>query len=97
MKKKKKPIDYTEIPEFNFSRARPVTPEETEIFRKAAERKLGISIPPRGRPSKSEDEKFTPISIRVPPKVLEWAKKEAKKRGVGYQTIINEVLLKAAA
>jgi predicted DNA binding CopG/RHH family protein len=28
---------------------------------------------------------------------LAWAKKEAKKRGVGYQTIINEILLKKAA
>jgi hypothetical protein len=28
--------------------------------------------------------------------VLEWAKKEGAKRGVGYQTIINDTLLKRA-
>ncbi len=101
MKKRKKnteQIDYSDIPEItDFSKFRRVTPEETEMFRRAAERKLGISLPPRGRPTKSEDQKFTPISIRIHPKALEWAKKEAKKRGVGYQTIINEILLKAAA
>jgi predicted DNA binding CopG/RHH family protein len=31
------------------------------------------------------------------PKTLAWAKKEAKRRGVGYQTVINETLLKASA
>jgi hypothetical protein len=31
------------------------------------------------------------------PKALAWAKKEAKRRGVGYQTVINETLLKATA
>jgi hypothetical protein len=27
------------------------------------------------------------------PLVVAWAKREAKKRGVGYQTVINDVLL----
>jgi predicted DNA binding CopG/RHH family protein len=27
------------------------------------------------------------------PKILAWSKEEAKKRGVGYQTVINEALL----
>jgi predicted DNA binding CopG/RHH family protein len=26
-----------------------------------------------------------------------WAKKEAQRRGIGYQTVINEVLLAACA
>jgi hypothetical protein len=29
--------------------------------------------------------------------VIAWAKKEGKRRGVGYQTVINEFLLKASA
>jgi predicted DNA binding CopG/RHH family protein len=28
--------------------------------------------------------------------VLAWAKREAKKKGVGYQTVINDFLLKRA-
>lgn len=32
------------------------------------------------------------IAIRVDPSVLESFRKEARRRGVGYQTLINEVL-----
>jgi uncharacterized protein (DUF4415 family) len=52
--------------------------------------------PRRGRPLKGAD-KHHAISIRLSPKVIAWAKKEGKRRGVGYQTIINETLLKASA
>ncbi|MBO9666361.1 MAG: BrnA antitoxin family protein [Bdellovibrio sp.] len=76
---------------------RKVTPSETAIFREMIEKKLGVKRPKRGRPPKAVGAKMTPISIRVHPKVLSWAKKEAKRRGVGYQTVINDVLLKAAA
>jgi predicted DNA binding CopG/RHH family protein len=31
------------------------------------------------------------------PKIISWAKAEAEQKGVEYQTIINEVLLKAIA
>jgi len=34
--------------------------------------------------------------MRLHPRVVAWAKREAKRRGIGYQTVINEVLLKAA-
>nr|WP_253715866.1 BrnA antitoxin family protein [Bdellovibrio bacteriovorus] len=64
--------------------------------RKAIEERTGKKRPHRGRPAKSENEKFVPISIKLHPQVLAWAKREAKKRGVGYQTIINETLLKKA-
>lgn len=37
------------------------------------------------------------VSIRLHPKVIHWAKDQAKRRHVGYQTMINEVLLKVAA
>ena len=83
--------------EFRFEKSRRVTPEETERFRRAIEQKLGTKRPSRGRPPKTPDEKFEPISIRLHPLALAWARQEAKRRGVGYQTVINEVLLKAAA
>lgn len=83
--------------EFHFENARRVTPRETEAFRKAIEAKLGVERPKRGRPPKSAGERFEPISIRLHPLALAWAKKEAKRRGVGYQTVINELLLEKAA
>jgi len=36
------------------------------------------------------------IAIRVDPKVLAEVKKEAKRRDVGYQTLINDILAKHA-
>jgi uncharacterized protein (DUF4415 family) len=83
--------------EFPFKSARRITDAEVKAARHAIEEKLGEKRPSRGRPPKSEKEKYSPVSIRLHPKVLQWAKREAKKRGVGYQTIINEVLLKKAA
>lgn len=43
--------------------------------------------------TKDPSEKYKPISIRLHPKVMEWAKAEAEKRGIGYQSVINETLL----
>lgn len=83
--------------EFHFEKSRRVTPRETEAFRKAIEEKLGVERLKRGRPPKSSAERFEPISIRLHPLALAWAKKEAKRRGVGYQTVINEILLEKAA
>ena len=83
--------------EFPFEKARRITDQELESNRKGIEEKLGKKRPSRGRPPKNADVKFSPISIRLHPLALAWAKKEAIKRGVGYQTIINEVLLKKAA
>ncbi|MCC6765630.1 MAG: BrnA antitoxin family protein [Deltaproteobacteria bacterium] len=81
---------------FLFEKARRVTARETEAARKAIEKKLGAKRPRRGRPSKGAA-KYQPVSIRLSPKVLIWAKQEARRRGVGYQTVINETLLKASA
>ena len=47
--------------------------------------------PPKGAKT------YTPVSIRHAPRALAWAKREAKTRGLGYQTIITQVLLKASA
>ena len=79
--------------EFPFERARRVTPEESQAFRAAIADQFGIKLKQRGRPTKEAAEKYEPISIRLHPKVLAWAKAEAEKRGIGYQTVINKVLL----
>lgn len=82
--------------EFPFDTARRVTDREVKAARKAIELRLGEKRKSRGRPPKSKD-KYSPVSIRLHPKVIELARREAKKRGVGYQTVINEVLLNWAA
>ena len=81
--------------EFPFERARRVrvTPEESQQFREAISEQFDMKLRKRGRPAKNEDEKYELISVRLHPKVLAWAKKEAQKRGVAYQTVINEMLL----
>ena len=83
--------------EFDFSKARRFTEHEREKIRRAIEVKLGIKLPPRGRPKKNAHEKYIPVSIRLHPRALAWAQREAKRRGVGYQTIINETILHRAA
>ena len=84
------------IKEFDFSRARRVTPAETEMFRKAIENTFHVKRARRGRPPKGDD-KYRDIHIRLHPKVLVWARAQAKRRGIGYQTFINETLLHHAA
>ena len=79
--------------EFPFESARRISKRELTSARKAIEEKTGVPRPPRGRPLKAESDKYQPTSIRLHPKVIAWARREARKRGVGYQTIINEVLL----
>lgn len=79
--------------EFPFERARRVTPEENQKFRAAISEQFGMKLRKRGQPVKNDEEKYEPISIRLHPKILAWAKEEAQKRGIGYQTVINEVLL----
>lgn len=78
--------------EFPFEFGRHLTPAELEENRKGIEALTGIPRARRGRPVKPDDEKFVAISIRIDPAVLERVKKKAKKRGIGYQTLINEAL-----
>ena len=59
--------------------------EEQAVRRKRA--------PGGGRKPKQEGTLYVPISMRLHPKVFEWAKAEAQKRGIGYQSLINEILL----
>jgi uncharacterized protein (DUF4415 family) len=80
---------------FNFKDARRITQSEVSDYRKAISKKLGQNRKSRGRPPKGKL-KFVSISIRLNPVIIEWAKSQAKSRGVGYQTVINEELLKLA-
>ncbi|HLD79457.1 MAG: AT hook motif protein [Elusimicrobia bacterium RIFCSPLOWO2_02_FULL_39_32] len=84
------------IREFNFSKARRVTPQENQMFREAIEKTFHIKRRSRGRPPKEQD-KYQDIHIRLHPKAIQWARTQAKKKGIGYQTIINETLLHHAA
>ncbi len=81
---------------FPFGVARRVTASEVQAARKAIEATLGKKRPVRGRPPKGPG-KYHAVSIRLNPKVIAWAKKEGKRRGIGYQTVINEVLIRASA
>lgn len=74
---------------FDLSKARKIDKKRREKLLEAAEIKLG-------RPLKPVEKKHRPISIKLHPEVYDWAKKEAEKEGLGYQTIINETLLKIA-
>jgi len=82
--------------DFPFEKARRISPREVRAARKAIEERTGQRRKIRGRPAKAAEEKFIPTSIRLHPVVLRWAKREAKRRGCGYQTLINEVLLERA-
>ncbi len=82
--------------EFPFERARKVTPAETRMFRKAFENTFGKKPPKRGRPAKGAD-KYRDVHIKLHPKALQWARENARRRGIGYQTLINEILLQRAA
>ncbi len=93
---KKTKIEDEDFPfkEFPFNKARRITPEELEENRKAIEAFTGKPCHPRpGRPLKEIEDKYVAVSIRLHPKVLEWAKKQAKKLGIGYQKFINTQLL----
>jgi hypothetical protein len=82
--------------EFPFEKARRITRRELVSARKAIAEKTGVPRMPRGRPAKPAVDKYLSTSIRLHPKAIAWAKREARKRGVGYQTVINEVLLEKA-
>ena len=70
-----------------------LTTENIVAGERSAKGKLSDYIYKTGRRPKTEKEKYKPVSIRLHPVVLEWAKAEAERRGVGYQSVINETLL----
>jgi len=95
-----KKIDYKEIPELtaqDFKRGRRITVEERAQFAEAYRNTFHREPPHLGRPFKYANAKLKPVSIRLHPNVLQWAKKEAQKHHVGYQSFLNEFLLQHAA
>lgn len=83
--------------EFPFHKARRLTSAEIEKNRQAIEHHTGKPRRPRGRPAKEPSTLYLPVSIRLNPKALAWAKQMAREKGVGYQTVINETLLRKAS
>ena len=82
------------IKEFPFEKSRRITKKEVSAARKAIEKTTNKKRKVRGISVKIEKDKYVPISIRLHPIVLKWTKKEAKARKTGYQSIINEALMK---
>jgi len=98
--RKNKKIDFNDIPELtkkDLKHMRRVTPEEHARFRQAYINTFEKEPPVRGRPAKAPHQKYKDIHIKLHPKALHWAQAEAKRRGIGYQTLINDILLKRAA
>jgi uncharacterized protein (DUF4415 family) len=67
------------MPKIDFSDLPDSSPEQLKAMRR-------VGRPPLG------DEPRQLIAIRVDPGVLDQFRKEARRRRVGYQTLINEVL-----
>jgi predicted DNA binding CopG/RHH family protein len=83
--------------EFPFANARRISESEVIAAEQAITQQFGINVTQRKTLIKNEIENYQSISIELHPKIISWAKAEAKKKGVEYQVIINEVLLKAIA
>lgn len=50
----------------------------------------------RGRPKLHPDLKYRPVFMKIAPQTLAAVREEAERRGIGYQTLINDVLANAA-
>jgi hypothetical protein len=83
--------------EFPFANARRISESEVRDAEKAIKQQFGINLTQSKSLLKNEIENYQAISIQLHPKIITWAKAEAEKKGVEYQVIINEVLLKAIA
>ena len=71
---------------FGLTKAKKISSTKRKKLIQAAETKIGRSL-------KLKQEKYKPISLKLHPDVYSWAKKVARKKGIGYQTFINETLL----
>ncbi len=65
------------------------------MFSKALDEQFGVDHPRLGRPSLG-DRKAKSIQLRVAPKVLQRLRVKAEKLGIVYQTLINQILARAA-
>jgi uncharacterized protein (DUF4415 family) len=84
------------IRQFDFSKARRITAAERKMYRRAYKNTFGEEMPRRGRPPHGP-RKYKDVHIKIHPLALKWVKSRAKKRGIGYQTVINEILLSYTA
>ena len=98
MSNKKWIIESGDIPpqtDEQLKQFRRVLPADVEAARKALQKKYGVKIAPRvagpGRPPKG-DLKYQHVNMRIAPDVLARVRFAANKRGIGYQTLINEIL-----
>jgi uncharacterized protein (DUF4415 family) len=82
--------------QFPFENSRRITAREVEEARRAIADRTGRPRRRRGRPAKEPDRKYLRTTIRLHPLAVAWARAEAARRGIGYQTLINEVLLQKA-
>jgi predicted DNA binding CopG/RHH family protein len=97
---KTKKIDYSEIPQLNahdFKHGRRLTSQERATFGKAYRNTFHKEPPHFGRPFKYMEAKLVPVSIRLHPTILTWAREQAHKEHIGYQSFLNRLLLKLAA
>ncbi|MBK8575437.1 MAG: AT hook motif protein [Elusimicrobia bacterium] len=97
---KNKKINYSEIPQLkaqDFKHGRRLTSQESATFRKAYRNTFHEEPPHFGRPFKYMDSKLVPVSIRLHPIILTWAREQAHKKHIGYQSFLNRLLLRLAA
>jgi predicted DNA binding CopG/RHH family protein len=71
-------------------RAHRVTPAEHQHFKTLLAQQLGTQSV--ANTVITPEEPYQAVSLQLHPKILNWAKAEAQKRGIEYQTVINEVL-----
>jgi uncharacterized protein (DUF4415 family) len=75
--------------EFPFANARRITPEEISQAKTAIKEQFGEEYTIR-----NSNPDYELVSLKLDAKIVSWAKQEAEKRGVNYQVIINNELLK---
>jgi hypothetical protein len=75
--------------EFPFANARRITPEEISQAKIAIKEQFGEKYAIR----KSHPD-YEIVSLKLDAKIINWAKQEAEKQGINYESIINNELLK---
>lgn len=75
--------------EFPFAKARRITSEEVNHAKITIQKQFGDEYIVRSR-----DDDYELVSLKINPKIIAWAKNEAKKQGVNYQVFLNNELLK---
>jgi uncharacterized protein (DUF4415 family) len=86
-----------ENPPFDIKSARRVTSAEHARFHQAYVNTFGKEPPVRrGHPFKKPGDLYKHVHMRIKPTVLARVRAKALKKGIGYQTLINQILERAA-